>query len=237
MFYSVGSQQGSGALPQVVTPTFSPAAGTYSTTQTVTISTTTSGATIRYTVDGSTPSETAGTLYSAAITVSSPETVKAIAYESGMTDSSVASATYTISASTPSISSLLPSAGPVGAFVTIAGSNFGATQGSSTVTFNGTDAITVLNWSPSSITIAVPAGASTGNVVVTVSGLASSGTLFTVNVAFVPTSGVMGLSGPGKPRRGWPTATSWWLAASTVRESWQARNCTIRQVKPSALLA
>ena len=40
-------------------PTFSPAAGTYSSAQTVTISTTTSGATIRYTTDGSTPSETA----------------------------------------------------------------------------------------------------------------------------------------------------------------------------------
>ena len=81
---------------QVATPTFSPAAGTYSTAQTVTISTATSGASIRYTTDGSTPSETAGTLYSAPIAVSATETVKAIAYETGFTDSSVASAAYTI---------------------------------------------------------------------------------------------------------------------------------------------
>ena len=80
-------------------PTFSPATGTYTSTQTVTITTATSGASIRYTTDGSTPSETAGTLYSGPITVSSTTTIHAIAYESGMTDSLVASATYTIAGS------------------------------------------------------------------------------------------------------------------------------------------
>lgn len=84
------------SIPQVSTPTFSPAAGTYASAQTVTISTSTSGASIRYTTDGSTPSETAGTLYSSPVTVSATETVKAIAYESGWSDSSVASASYTI---------------------------------------------------------------------------------------------------------------------------------------------
>ena len=67
-FLSEGAQENSGA---VAAPTFSPAAGTYTSAQTVTISTTTSGASIRYTTDGSTPSETAGTLYSGPITVSS----------------------------------------------------------------------------------------------------------------------------------------------------------------------
>jgi MSHA biogenesis protein MshQ len=62
----------------------------------VTISTTTSGASIRYTTDGSTPSETAGTLYSGPVAVSSSLTLKAIAYESGYADSSVASGSYTI---------------------------------------------------------------------------------------------------------------------------------------------
>ena len=84
---------------QVAAPTFSPVAGTYISAQTVTISTTTSGASIRYTTDGSTPSETAGTVYSAPITVGSTMTVKAIAYKTGFTDSSVASATYTVTGS------------------------------------------------------------------------------------------------------------------------------------------
>jgi hypothetical protein len=105
-FYTVGSKEGSGLPPQVGTPTFSPVAGTYSTAQTVTINTTTSGASIRYTTDASTPSETAGTLYSSPITVSTTTTIKAIAYASGMTDSQAASAIYTINnvVATPTIS-------------------------------------------------------------------------------------------------------------------------------------
>ncbi|MGA3008476.1 MAG: chitobiase/beta-hexosaminidase C-terminal domain-containing protein [Opitutaceae bacterium] len=86
---------------QVATPTFSPAGGTYSTAQSVAISDSTSGASIRYTTDGSTPSETSGTVYSGSVSIASSATLKAIAYESGMTDSSVATATYTISTPPP----------------------------------------------------------------------------------------------------------------------------------------
>jgi hypothetical protein len=85
--------------PQAAAPTFSPAGGTYTSTQSVTISTATSGASIRYTTDGSTPTSTTGTLYSGPVTISATATLKAIAYESGFTDSSVTSATYTISTS------------------------------------------------------------------------------------------------------------------------------------------
>ncbi len=86
-------------LPVSATPTFSPSPGTYTSTQNVIINTATSGASIRYTIDGSTPTETVGTLYSGQITVSATTTINAIAYESGFADSSVASATYTIAAS------------------------------------------------------------------------------------------------------------------------------------------
>ncbi len=79
----------------VAAPTFSPAAGNYSSAQNITISSATSGASIRYTTDGSTPSETAGTLYSGPVNVSSNLTLKAIAYQSGLADSSVSSAAYT----------------------------------------------------------------------------------------------------------------------------------------------
>jgi hypothetical protein len=63
----------------------------------VTISTTTVGASIRYTTDGSTPSSTVGTVFGGPVAVSSSLTLKAIAYKAAMTDSGVASATYTIS--------------------------------------------------------------------------------------------------------------------------------------------
>ena len=80
----------------VAAPSFSLAAGTYTSAQTVNLSTTTSGATIYYTTNGSTPTETAGTLYSGPIPVNTTTTIKAIAHEAPWTDSAVASAVYTI---------------------------------------------------------------------------------------------------------------------------------------------
>jgi hypothetical protein len=83
----------------VATPVFSPGGGTYGTAQNVSISDSTGGASIRYTLDGSTPTSTTGTLYSGAVNISSTATLKAVGYESGDTTSAVASATYTISTS------------------------------------------------------------------------------------------------------------------------------------------
>src|SRR5277367_5167855 len=82
-------------------------------------------------------------------------------------------------AAAPTITSLSPTSGAVGASVTITGTNFGSSQGTSTVKFNGTSATTT-SWSATSIVAAVPTGATTGNVVVTVSGTASNGKSFTV---------------------------------------------------------
>jgi hypothetical protein len=82
---------------QVATPAFSPAGGTYSTAQSITLTTATSGATIRYTTDGSTPTATTGTIYTGAIAVSSTTTIKAIGVKTGYSDSSIATAAYTFS--------------------------------------------------------------------------------------------------------------------------------------------
>ena len=84
----------------------------------------------------------------------------------------------TVTVAAPTITSLSTTSGPVGAAVTITGSNFGSSQGSSTVTFNGA-AATPTSWSATSISVTVPAGATSGNVVVTVSGQASNGIAFT----------------------------------------------------------
>ncbi|PYV68657.1 MAG: hypothetical protein DMG97_24190 [Acidobacteria bacterium] len=80
---------------------------------------------------------------------------------------------------TPNISSLAPNSGAVGASITISGSGFGSTQGTSTIKFNGTTA-TPTSWSAASIVAPVPSGAATGNVVVTVNNVASNGVSFTV---------------------------------------------------------
>jgi len=82
-------------------PAFSLITGTYTSAQTVTITTATSGASIVYTTDGSFPSElggsiTHGTLYSGPIPIGATTTLKALAFKSGMFDSAAASGAYTI---------------------------------------------------------------------------------------------------------------------------------------------
>jgi hypothetical protein len=72
-------------------PNFSPAAGTYASEQTVTISDTTPGATIYYSISGSTP-----TAYTGPITVSVSETLTAIALATRNSESPPASAAYII---------------------------------------------------------------------------------------------------------------------------------------------
>lgn len=76
------------------TPTFSPAGGTYTEAQTVTITSATDDVTIYYTTDGTTPN-TGSSVYSSAITVDEDKTLKAIAVKDEVS-SSVGTATYTI---------------------------------------------------------------------------------------------------------------------------------------------
>ena len=88
-----------GTTPTCATPTFSPAGGTYTQAQNVSISCATDGATIYYTTNGDDPT-TSSSVYSATLTISETTTVKAMAAADGYNNSSVASATYTIT--TPS---------------------------------------------------------------------------------------------------------------------------------------
>lgn len=83
---------------QAAAPTFSPAAGTYSAPQIVSIATTTSGASIYYTTDGTTPT-TASTQYTGPINVATTTTVRALAAASGLAASTTSAATYTITTS------------------------------------------------------------------------------------------------------------------------------------------
>ena len=76
------------------TPTFSVAAGTYTSAQSVEISCETQGATIYYTLDGSDPDNTKAQ-YSGAISVEESMTIKAIAIKDDKS-SAVATAAYTI---------------------------------------------------------------------------------------------------------------------------------------------
>lgn len=112
--------------PKVKAPTFSPAAGAVAANTNVTISTTTDGATIYYTTDGSDPTTTSS-VYSAPITIDAAKTIKAFAVKDGYPDSDIASAAYTIAVpcATPTFS---PVAGEVekGTTVTISTETDGA---------------------------------------------------------------------------------------------------------------
>jgi lysophospholipase L1-like esterase len=114
------------------------------------------------------------------ITVTTPAhaagAVNVVANVSAGTATSTGGYTYL---SAPAITNINPTSGPTGTSVIITGNNFGATQGTSTVKFNGITA-TSTSWSATSITAPVPAGATTGAVVVTVGGIASNGVTFTV---------------------------------------------------------
>ena len=106
------------------TPTFSPGGGTYSGTQSVTLSTTSSGGVICYNTTGSPATNgstgcATGTLYTGPVTVSSGETLYAVAGGTGYGDSAVGSASYVIQAAvaTPTFSpgggSSPPPPGPI----------------------------------------------------------------------------------------------------------------------------
>jgi hypothetical protein len=79
----------------------------------------------------------------------------------------------------PAITNVNPASGPVGTSITITGTSFGLSQGTSSITFNGMSA-TPTSWSAGTIVVPVPAGAASGNIVVTVGEVASAGANFTV---------------------------------------------------------
>jgi len=163
----------------VATPTFSPGGGTYTGSVTVSISDATSGATIYYTTDGSTPT-TSSSVYTGALTFTQTTTLKAMAAASGMTNSGVASATYTIQQ--PSLTSLTlnPSSvvgGPLGfstGTVTLSGP---APSGGAVVSLSSS------NPSVASVpaSVMVPAGATSAS--------------FTVNTSVVVVSTTVTISG------------------------------------------
>lgn len=108
----------------------------------------------------------------------------------------------------PYITQLQPASGSEGAQVQIAGENFGT---SGNVTFNGVPA-TVNSWSQGSITVTVPAGATTGPVVVASNDYTSNAVAFTVLTASNATITTLALS-PSRSSSGNPVS-----AVATISE-------------------
>ena len=106
--------------PIAAAPSFTPPGAIYTCDQTVALSSATSGVTIYYTTDGSSPN-TGSSVYSTPLAVNATETIRAYATKSGYTDSSIASAGYSIptfaitSAALPNASLLTPYSFTMGA--------------------------------------------------------------------------------------------------------------------------
>ena len=115
------------AKAQVATPVFSPAAGAYTSTAPIAVTiTSTAGATIYYTIGGTTPT-TASTKYTGPVSVGTTETINAIAVLAGDVNSYVGSATYTVTiqVATP-VFSVAPGIYPAGQLVTLTDATAGA---------------------------------------------------------------------------------------------------------------
>ncbi len=85
-----------GLLPVTSTPSITPTSGTYPSPLQVSMSEATAGATIHYTTDGSTPSQTHGKIYKTPFNLTASAKVQAIAVKSKQANSEVASQTYTV---------------------------------------------------------------------------------------------------------------------------------------------
>jgi N-acetylneuraminic acid mutarotase len=102
-------------LPVAATPVFSPGPGTYTSWETVNISSATPNATIYYMIDGITPA----TVYTGPITVSSSQTIEAIAWASGYASSAVATANYVANLPTAAAPTLSLAPGTYGSAQTL----------------------------------------------------------------------------------------------------------------------
>jgi len=100
--YAAHKQSGTITPPpqSAVNPIITPASGYFDAPQSVTISTATPSATIRYTLNGVTPT-ISDSVYAGPITVSSTKTIKAVAYATGMDPSGVTTAELVFSAVPP----------------------------------------------------------------------------------------------------------------------------------------
>lgn len=89
----------------------------------------------------------------------------------------------------PVITAVSATTGTVGSQVVLSGSGFGATQGGSAVLLNGAG-VTINSWSATSITVTIPAGATTGPLLVSVAPSMndSNAVRFTVTTQPLPAS-------------------------------------------------
>jgi hypothetical protein len=187
---------GSGSAPSITS--FTPTSGPVNTSVTITGTNFTGATAVKF---NGTPAASFTINNSTQITATVPPAATSgpisVTTPSG---TGTSTASFTVTGSSPIITRLSPPSGPVGVSVTITGANFGSTPG--TVTFTSGQTAATTDWKPTAIIAAVPSGAITGPVVVTVGSATSNTKNFTVTSAtgepnitsVTPTSGSAGTS-------------------------------------------
>jgi alpha-tubulin suppressor-like RCC1 family protein len=102
---------------KVATPSFSPASGTFSAPSSITM-TTTPGATIRYTTDGTEPTASSS-VYTGAVQIATTTTLKAIGFKDDWSNSDMESTTYTVNYGTLAAPVIAPAGGTYGSVQTV----------------------------------------------------------------------------------------------------------------------
>lgn len=132
---NVKATHNAGSATVAATPTFSPAAGSYSGQVSVALASATPNAVIRFTLNGAEPT-TGSEVYAAPILVTSTTTIKAAAFATGYTTSAVASGTYTIRDAIQPLTNNTPIAGLSGAKDSVANFKFAVPTGATSVSFS-----------------------------------------------------------------------------------------------------
>jgi hypothetical protein len=208
---------------------------------TVSASSASSGA-IVYTVSSG---QTFASVSGSTVTITGVGSVTLMASQaaSGNYGTATALASFTVTAAALAITSFSPQTGPPGTHITIIGTGFGSTIGTSTVRFNATLS-TPTSWSGTQIIVPVPAGTSTGSITVTVNGASvSSASKFTptppptvTSLSFTegpPQMGLIVLGVGFGSTQGTGTVTFGGVAASVVAGTWSDSSITV-QVPGSA---
>ncbi len=172
----------------------------YTTKTTVSLALTYPGATyMQFSTNGTTWTPWGSYAATKSLTLPSGDGLKSVSVrfrDSKMVISDIYFATILLDTKAPAITAIAPTTGTIGTIVTITGKYFGPTQGTSSVSFNGTAVTSYTSWTDTSIKCVVPSGTTTGNVTVTTTEGTSNGKLFTLKpptiTAIAPTTGTIG---------------------------------------------
>lgn len=133
--YTGGSGGSGGTVTAAARPTFSPAPGSYSGQTSVTLTSTTPDAVIRYTLNGTTPT-TGSEVYTAPILVTASTQINAAAFATGYSTSAVATGSYTITSQVQALTHNTPVANLAGAQGSVGNFRFAVPAGMASVTIS-----------------------------------------------------------------------------------------------------